>query len=103
MDLSVCGIDCAVASIECNKHNEEFAQKPCRGCNAEQGRLFWTKYLGLEVCPIYKCCVNEKQFNHCGQCADLPCEIHFSTKDPSISDEVFEQSIRDRVDVLRKL
>jgi len=103
MDLSVCGIDCAVMSIECNNSCEELIKKPCRGCNAEGGRLFWTKYLGLETCPIYNCCVNIKQFDHCGQCVELPCEIYFNTKDPSMSDEVFNQAIQKRVDVLRQL
>jgi len=103
MDLSICGIDCAVASIECNKHCEELVNKPCRGCNAEEGRLFWTKYLGLEICPIYNCCVNVKQFDHCGQCVELPCDIFFSTKDPSMSDEVFNQTMQQRMEVLRKL
>ena len=101
MNISVCGIDCSIACEECNKH-EEFAEKPCCGCNAEKGQLFWTKYLGLDTCPIYQCCVNEKHLEHCGKCESLPCQIYFNTKDPSFSDEAFEQSIRERVIVLQK-
>jgi len=103
MNISVCGIDCEVACTECNKKNEEFAQQPCKGCNEAKGQLFWTKYLNLDTCPIYQCCVNEKHLEHCGKCEELPCQIHFSTKDPSYSDEAFEQSIRDRVNFLKTL
>jgi len=100
-DISVCGIDCAVACEVCNKSNPEFAEKPCRGCNAEEGKLFWTKYLGLDTCPIYQCCVNEKQFRHCGECPQLPCSIYFNTKDPSISEEEHQKKIQERVEMLK--
>lgn len=96
--VSVCGIDCSVACIECNK----YLDTPCKGCNEEKGRLYWTKYLGLEVCPIYNCCVNIKGFEDCGRCENLPCEIFFSTKDPSISEELFQEKIKERVDLLKK-
>jgi len=100
-NISVCGIDCAVACIECNKH-EELKNNPCKGCNAMEGKLFWTKFLGLDTCPIYVC-VKEKQLKHCGECAELPCKIYFEMKDPSISDERHQQGIKDRVAVLKKL
>ena len=102
-NVSVCGIDCAAICDTCNEHNVEFAEKPCKGCNEEKGKLFWTKYLGLDTCPIYNCCVNEKQLKHCGVCSELPCNIYFNTKDPSFSDEEFQQSIRNRVSVLKSL
>jgi hypothetical protein len=102
-NISVCGIDCAIACEECNKMNEEFFNSPCKGCNAIEGKLFWTKYLGLDTCPIYNCCANEKQFSHCGECAELPCSIYFNTKDPSIPDERFEENIKERVNILKNL
>ncbi|MDR1740217.1 MAG: DUF3795 domain-containing protein [Bacteroidales bacterium] len=100
-DISVCGIDCAVACIECNKNFEELQQNPCKGCNAAKGKIFWTKFLGLDTCPIYAC-VENKQLAHCGQCPDLPCSI-WQQKDPSMSDEQHEQGIKDRIAVLRTL
>lgn len=103
MDVSVCGIDCDVARIECNKHNEEFAVEPCQGCNAVKGKLFWAQYMGLDTCPIYNCCVNEKQLEHCGKCDELPCSIYFNTKDPSIPDDVFQQSILERAKILKSI
>jgi len=102
-DISVCGIDCAIACEECNKIHEEFFNNPCKGCNDMEGKIFWTKYLGLDTCPMYHCCVNEKQLKHCGQCAELPCEIYFNTKDPSLSDKEFKQGIQDRVKILKNL
>jgi hypothetical protein len=103
MNISICGIDCDIACIECNKNNEEFFENPCKGCNEVKGKLFWTQYLGLDTCPIYNCCVHEKQLDHCGKCTELPCAIYFNTKDPSISDEEFKQSIQERVDLLKTL
>ena len=102
MDISVCGIDCAAARPECNKVHEELHSNPCKGCNAVEGKVFWTKYMDLEVCPIYSC-VKEKQLKHCGECAQLPCSTYFDGKDPSMSDEKHQQDIRDRVTVLNKI
>jgi len=99
MDLSVCGIDCQEACIECNKH----LQEPCKGCNAIKGEIFWTQYLGLDTCPIYNCCINEKHYNNCGECDKLPCEIYFSTKDPSTTDEEFLESIKVRANTLKQV
>ena len=103
MNLSICGIDCDVVCVECNKYNEEFAIEPCKGCNAMRGKLFWTQYIGLDTCPIYNCCVNEKNLAHCGKCEELPCSIYFNTKDPSISDDVLEQSIKERTNILKSI
>ena len=101
-NISVCGIDCAIAGLECNKNNEEFIQTPCKGCNDAKGKLFWTKYLNLDVCPIYSC-VKAKRLNHCGECEQLPCNVYFGTKDPSLSDEEHQQYIKDRVETLKAL
>jgi hypothetical protein len=75
----------------------------CAGCNAVEGKIFWTQYMNLDTCPIYQCCRNEKQLTHCGECAALPCQIYFATKDPALSEEAHKKSIQDRVDALRSL
>jgi hypothetical protein len=100
-DISVCGINCAAACADCNKH-EELKSNPCKGCNAIEGKIFWTKYLNLEVCPIYTC-VKEKQLKHCGECAQMPCKIYSDMKDPNMSEEQHRQSIKDRVEALKVL
>ncbi|MDR0437048.1 MAG: DUF3795 domain-containing protein [Bacteroidales bacterium] len=101
-NLSVCGIDCSIACVECNSSHEELQKNPCKGCNAEKGQIFWTKFMGLDTCPIYSC-ATEKQLTHCGKCTELPCNIYFEMKDPSISDERHQQGIMDRVEVLKNL
>ena len=101
-DISVCGIDCAVACFECNKMHEVLRKPPCRGCNTEEGKIFWTKLLNLDVCPIYTC-VKDKQLRHCGECSALPCNIYFDVKDPSMTDEQHQQGIKDRVEILKQL
>ncbi len=100
-DISVCGVDCSIMCVECNKH-EAVKDNPCKGCNAEEGKVFWLKFMNLETCPIYNC-VKEKQLKHCGECAALPCAGYFAIKDPSMSDEQFQQGINDRVKTLKKL
>ena len=39
----------------------------CGGCRASAGRLFWGE------CNKAKCCI-EKGLEHCGQCAEMPCQ-----------------------------
>jgi hypothetical protein len=82
---------------------EHYPDQTCSGCNAVEGKLFWTKYLNLDTCPIYNCCRNEKKLTHCGECAELPCQIYFATKDPMQSDEVHQKNIGERVAVLKGL
>ena len=39
----------------------------CKGCKANQGNMFWGE------CDKAKCCI-EKNYNHCGECSNLPCQ-----------------------------
>jgi len=100
-DISVCGIDCAVMCVECNKF-EELQNNPCKGCNTIEGKVFWTKMFNLDVCPIYAC-VKDRQLKHCGECEQLPCNIYHEMKDPNGSDEEHQQGIKERVEVLKNL
>lgn len=90
--ITLCGVQCD----ECAEYG-----KTCEGCAAVRGTVFWVDYLGLDVCPIYNCCVNEKHFEHCGLCSELPCRIHFDTKDPKISDEEHRAGLERRVAILK--
>jgi hypothetical protein len=67
-----------------------------------EGKLFWTKFMNMDTCPIYSC-VKEKRLKHCGGCQELPCKIYLEMKDPSMSDEQHLQGIKDRVAVLKSL
>jgi len=61
-----------------------------------QGKPFWTAQFGIEVCPLYGCCTQQKQLEHCGLCHEFPCETFTSLRDPSMSDAEAEQSLQER-------
>ena len=90
LGLSCCGTDCAACS---------FYGKQCPGCNACGGKGFHAPK--GQPCPIYTCCANRRRFATCASCPDIPCQVWRDTRDPSLSDEAFEQSIADRVARLR--
>jgi len=52
-----------------------------------EGEPFWTAYAGVECCPVYDCCVNERKLPHCGKCPELMCERFTRFKDPNRSEE----------------
>lgn len=93
--IEVCGIDCKDCSA--------FVDKSCAGCRSIQGKVSWASYLNLETCPIYNCCVNEKKLEHCGQCDQLPCNIHYDTRDPSYSIEEHKKDVERRAQLLKSL
>ncbi len=74
-------------------------QKDCNGCNACQGKVFHAPK--GKPCPIYACSVQKHHYVNCADCAELPCMIWKMTRDPQLSDEEFETSIRERVQRLR--
>lgn len=89
-----CGIFCG----DC-----EFLDKDCTGCRQVHGKPFWAEKYKMEVCRLYDCCVNEKTLEHCGLCEELPCEMFLSMRDPSMTDEEYEQSLKQRQsDLLRR-
>jgi len=49
--------------------------------------------MNIESCPLYSCCVNTKQLEHCGLCSELPCETFLQLRDPSLSDEEAEKAL----------
>ena len=86
----VCGLYCG--ACDCFKNN-------CQGCREENGMPFWTR---SKPCPIFNCCINIRKLEHCGLCDDLPCRIFNDLRDPSLSDEVFNQSLKKRQNDLTK-
>ena len=90
LGLSCCGTDCS----ECN-----FFEKPCPGCNAAGGKVFHMPE--GEVCRIYACAVKKNKYFDCAGCGQLPCNIWKETRDPSMSQEEFEENIKMRVENLR--
>jgi len=75
---TVCGYSCST----CDHHGNE-----CQGCGKTMGKPFWTAFAGVECCPVYDCCANEKKLPHCGKCAELVCERFTRFRDPGMTDE----------------
>jgi len=92
MDISSCGMLCE----ECPQY-----QQPCPGCEKLQGKPSWIAEIGLDCCPFYSCCVLNKKFLHCGKCAEMPCQLFYDAKDPSLSDEAFQNDLADRIAKLK--
>ena len=92
MILAPCGIDCETCDYF----------KDCGGCHAIKGKPFYLKDFGVEVCPMYDCPINKKNYKSCAECHDLPCKIFYDWKDPSMTDEAHLNSINARVKVLKE-
>ena len=90
LGLTVCGTDCAA----CPLHGTQ-----CAGCNEACGKVFHAP--AGKPCPIYACCAGNHRFATCGDCSELPCPVWQATRDPSMTDEQFQASIKDRVSALR--
>lgn len=57
--IAYCGTYCGVC---------EWKEKTgCKGCKTNGGVMFWGE------CDKAKCCI-EKNFEHCGECGDMPCK-----------------------------
>jgi len=75
--ISCCGVVCS----DC-----EYYPNDCKGCPEIKGNVFWLQYTSEEICSIYQCCINEKQYSHCGKCSDVPCQF-YERGDPTKTDE----------------
>ncbi len=75
--MSCCGTVCS----DC-----EYYPADCQGCGEIKGKVFWLEYIGEICCDIYKCCVNQRKYEHCGQCEELPCG-RYDRDDPTKTKE----------------
>ena len=91
--ISCCGVVCS----ECASYPAE-----CKGCPAIKGKVYWLEYTGGEVCEIYDCCMNQKQFAHCGKCSELPCG-RYESSDPTKTEEENDEDHRKQMEQLQKL
>jgi hypothetical protein len=90
---AACGIYCG---------NCDFSGEQCKGCGHSDGRPFWTAQVPSGVCPIHDCCSNQKKIEHCGLCEELPCRTFLELRDPDMSDEEFEKSLKARQESLKR-
>jgi hypothetical protein len=93
-DMMVCGMICR----ECDHFEME-----CPGCRAVKGAPFWVAFVGIDRCPVYECCIEEKKITNCGQCDELPCERFSRFRDPSVTEENAARTLETMVDRLIKL
>ena len=91
LGVSSCGTDCSACPM---------LGDACPGCNAAKGRVFHAPQ--GKACPLHACAAGKKRLATCADCEELPCGLWRATRDPSLSDEAFEQSIADRVARLRR-
>lgn len=91
LGLSCCGTECDKCS---------FLGSLCKGCNASNGKVFHAP--DGKACPIYACCVQKHKFADCSACDSLPCSVWKGTKDPNLSDQQFEENIRERICNLKR-
>lgn len=91
--ISCCGVVCS----DC-----EYYPDSCQGCPSIEGKPFWLEYTGAQVCDIYQCCMNEKQFGHCGHCSQLPCHL-YEGNDPTKTEEENEEDFRKQMVQLKKM
>ena len=89
----VCGLYCGACA---------HFQSQCPGCGYVKGKPFWTAMMKIDVCPLHSCCVNTKQLEYCGICDEFPCRTFLELRDPSMTDEEAEESLRLRKNALTK-
>lgn len=53
----------------------QYYGKTCLDCRVVKGKPFWGE------CHFYAC-TQDKKIEHCGLCADFPCDYFLSTYDP---------------------
>ena len=92
--MSKCGVIC---QTDCKAYQVE-----CEGCNELSGKVSWAPFYGKELCPIYECVV-KSGFESCAPCGKAPCAIWLSTRNPDISDEVFEADLQSRIKNLNRV
>lgn len=90
-DISCCGTDC----LKCCCYGSM-----CKGCNKSKGKVFHVEE--GKACPIYECSINQKGYKDCSACKSVPCDIWMATRDPSFSDEEFQNNIKGRVERLQR-
>lgn len=90
MNITTCGIDCSTCS--------HFGAL-CKGCAFHKGRVFHMPE--GKACPIYECAVERNGYKSCASCAERPCGVWLSMRDPQLPDEESAQAVQERLQNLR--
>ena len=94
MNISPCGFNCDACPLKVRCGG---------GCQVCGGKPFYIKDFGVERFPIYDCATNKRGYKTCGECAEVPCQLFYDWKDPSMSDEEHRQAIATNVSLLKEL
>lgn len=84
---AVCGLHCGAC---------EHLGSRCKGCGHVQGKPFWTVIMKVNACPLYDCCINTRQLEHCGLCNEFPCATFLEMQDPALSEAEAEKALQER-------
>ena len=84
MYLSPCGIDCGECKL----------REACGGsCHESCGKPFYIKDFPVDVCPMYDCAVNKNGYKTCAECPELPCQVFYEWRDPSMTEEEHRRAV----------
>ncbi|MEM1557592.1 MAG: DUF3795 domain-containing protein [Thermoproteota archaeon] len=72
-NIPPCGAYCEA----CKNYGRE-----CAGCVETNGKPFFLKEIGLDVCPVWWC-VEKRGVGHCGNCEDFPSGDFLNWYDPA--------------------
>lgn len=87
--IAPCGINC----LYCDFHKDS----KCEGCRIIDGKPFWTELFNCDVCGLYDCAVNIKNYKSCADCDDVPCQTWLELKEPEITEEEHKEHIKMRL------
>ena len=73
----------------------------CPGCRKTGGRPFWTANSTIDACPVYACCNDAEDLEHCGLCDRFPCRTFREWHDPSMTETEVRESLMKREKALR--
>ena len=81
--------------------NCEYREKCNGSCYACEGKPFYIKDFGFDVCALYSCAISNKGYKSCADCPELPCKMFYDWKDPNMTDEAHIQAVNERVKTLK--
>lgn len=92
LGISSCGLECSACG---------YYKKECEGCSESQGKVFHAP--PGQACPLYACAVQKHRYVSCAECQELPCLLWREVRDPGLSEEEFEASIKERTERLETI
>ncbi|MDD4082909.1 MAG: DUF3795 domain-containing protein [Sphaerochaetaceae bacterium] len=86
-ELTCCGFICK----NCKSYKID-----CEGCRETQGKVGWLEEAGLDICPIYNCCIIKKKLEYCIECKECFCSKFTEFSNSSLSFEELEEMLKEQ-------